>query len=105
MKPEDDTRNDDPPPALPADDDTWMHLSLNAPHEVVRTVLELLQQQHGFVELTEIDWCALERQEDFAHVDYGPAPEAGNQYRIDWRRGETRGDIVVEVQEGADHEH
>lgn len=65
----------------------WMSLTLHAPNEVVEGILELLKS-YGFRDISPIDWCTMEREQDFAHVDYAPAFEGVNQYVVDWRKGE-----------------
>lgn len=76
-------------------DDEWMYVSVHAPRQVVNAVLAMLQREHGFQDISPIDWCVLERAQDFSHVTYSPADVPGNQYVIDWRRGEERGDVIV----------
>jgi hypothetical protein len=93
----------------------WMSLHVLAPAEVISAVLRLLSGRYGFRDIAPIDWCEMEREQDFAYASYSPADEPGNRYRIDWRKGETRGDIIVEVQPSTqttaaacrnpDHEH
>jgi hypothetical protein len=75
----------------------WMSLTLHAPNAVVEGVLELLKN-YGFRDISPIDWCVMEREQDFAHVDYAPAEVGVNQYAVDWRRGEGRGDVPVQVE-------
>lgn len=59
----------------------WMHLMLQAPEPVVIAVMEFLEG-HGY---REIDFCVLERPEDYSQVHFGPAEVLTNQYPIDWR--------------------
>jgi hypothetical protein len=75
----------------------WMHVRVHAPAEVVEAVLSMLQERFGFRSIDPIDWCVLEREQDYAQVDFAPADVAVNPYTIDWRKGEDRGDIVVPV--------
>jgi len=75
--------------------DDWMQVIVQAPAEVVDAVLGLLRERFGFRDIAPIDWCVLEREADYAHVDFAPAPPATNMYVIDWRRGEGRGNIIV----------
>lgn len=91
------------PPAgeQPAGTDDWMHLSVHGPRELIADILVMLTKRHGFRDIAPIDWCALEREQDYAHVDYAPAEEPANRYVIDWRRGETCGDITFEVEDPA----
>jgi len=76
----------------------WMHLSVHAPSGVVQAVMAMLRQRYGFRDITGIDWCVLEREQDFAHVDYAPADEATNLYAIDWRAGADRGDVTIRLE-------
>lgn len=85
-------------------DGEWMHLTVHAPTQVINAVLALLQREHDFRDISPIDWCTMERPQDFAHIDYAPAGPGVNQYKIDWRKGEGRGDVVVDLSSRKDRE-
>lgn len=64
----------------------WMHLSLDAPTEVVEAVLALLEGVHGYRDIGPLDWCVLERRQDLSRVTYAPrSPITTNRYADDWR--------------------
>jgi hypothetical protein len=89
-------------PVLDAAGEEWMQLTVVAPPGVVSSLIAFLQAEHDFVELGSlpdpVDWCALERPQDLAHADYAPCPPiVVNTYGVDWRKGEGRGDVVVEI--------
>lgn len=76
----------------------WLQVTVQAPPEVGRAVLALLQERFGFRDIAPIDWCALERYEDFSHASYAPCePVTENPYVVDWRQGEGVGDVVVNI--------
>jgi hypothetical protein len=78
----------------------WMQVTVVAPAGVASALLAFLQVEHDFVDIAPIDWCVLERRQDYARVDYAPCPPTTtNAYVVDWRRGESRGDVVVEIEE------
>jgi hypothetical protein len=79
--------------------DEWMSIHLQAPAPVIEAVKDLLTREHGFREIHPIDWCVLEREQDYAHADWDPSPPGVNRYKVDWRKGEGRGDVVVRVEE------
>lgn len=85
-------------------DDDWMSLTVHAPREVINAMLALLEREHDFQDISPIDWCTMERPQDYAHVSYAPAPVGHNQYSIDWRRGEHLGDVVVEIDRGGERD-
>lgn len=61
----------------------WMNVTVQAPPEVGAAVLDFLKDRFGFL---EIDWCVLERRQDFSRVDYDPMPpRTKSDYTIDWR--------------------
>ncbi len=64
----------------------WMHVSVTAPPEVGAAVVEFLKTRFGF---RDVDWCVLERREDYSRVDFDPAPprtRADSEYTVDWRK-------------------
>jgi hypothetical protein len=82
-----------------ASHDEWMFMSLQAPAVVVEAVMQMLKTEHGFRGIVPIDWCVMEREPDYAHLDYAPCEVGANRYVVDWRKGEGRGDVVVRVEE------
>ena len=76
----------------------WMQLTVVAPLEVCHAVREFLELRFGFRDIAPIDWCVLQRREDYAQVDYAPCePITTNRYVVDWRKGEGRGDVPVRL--------
>jgi hypothetical protein len=85
-----------------------MQVTVVAPSAVGDAVREFLQREFGFVDIAPIDWCVLERREDFAQVTYAPCePVTDNAYVVDWREGQGRGDVPVrlgfDVDPGGEH--
>lgn len=82
----------------------WMYLTVHAPREVVDAVLEMLENQHDFRSIHPLDWCAHERPQDFARVDWSPAEPAVNQLAVDWRKSEGRDDVRVALSDPTDRQ-
>jgi hypothetical protein len=81
--------------------DDWVQLNVEAPAEVTTAVLAFLEREFGFRHLPGgLDWCVWEREQDFSHVGMAPCSPAGNRYTVDWRKGEGRGDVTVEIEPG-----
>ncbi len=82
-------------------DDDWMQLTVQAPAGVIGALMAYLEAEHDFAHIPDgIDWCVLEREQDLAHVSYAPCePITVNPYVVDWRKGERRGDVRVEIEE------
>lgn len=96
--------NDEPPTfnqGSSGDEPDWMQVTVVAPREVGLAVREFLTREFGFQDIAPIDWCVLERREDYARVDYGPAsPITTNAYAEDWRRGGSVGSLGFDVAPG-----
>lgn len=72
---------DEPPAGEPAED--WMQVSVVAPPEAGDAVLRMLKDRFGY---RAIDWCELERKEDYSTVTFAPVePVTENRYTVDWR--------------------
>lgn len=67
-------------------DQQWMQVTVCAPTQVVEAVLRLLREQHGYQDIAPIDWCEMERRQDYSTVTYAPIePVTTNRYVVDWR--------------------
>lgn len=78
----------------------WLQVVIEAPPEVGLAVIQFLEREFGYAHIPGgLDWCVWERREDFSQVNYAPCePITRNRYVVDWRKGETRGDVVVEIE-------
>lgn len=93
--------NEEPSEEVESGED-WMQVTLLAPADVGCAVREFLREKFGFVDIAPIDWCVLERRQDFSRVTYAPvAPLTRNLYSANWR--ETRQPLGFDVDPGGKH--
>lgn len=78
----------------------WSHVTVVAPPEVGRAVISFLEREFGYRHIPGgIDWSVWEREQDFSYADIAPCePVDRNRYVVDWRKGETRGDVPVIIE-------
>ena len=58
----------------------WTQITFEVPPEETQKILEFAKTL-GF---KEIDWCVMQREKDFARVDYAPCdPSTSSGYTID----------------------
>lgn len=84
---------------MSGDPQDWQQVHVVAPPEVAAEVLRFLEQRFGYRHIDPIDWCVWEREQDFSQVTTAPCPPlTENRYVVDWRKGESRGDVPVIIQ-------